>query len=265
MTPQIPHEKYKILLNNLSKYPKLAIAFSGGIDSTLLAHVAKQAKINVLLITVASPLFSKYDEQLSKKIAKKLHLPHIIINQTLEKKVIENTTNRCYYCKHEEATTWIKEAHKRGYPTVVDGANYDDLKDPYRPGIRACSKLGIYHPLADVKITKADIRTIARQQGIPTWNQPANACLASRVQYGEKITIPKLKQIEQAEDILRYYSPTIRVRLHHNITRIEVPIEYLQTIIKNRTKIISQLKTIGLTYITLDLEGHRSGSMHEGK
>ena len=103
------------------------------------------------------------------------------------------------------------------------------------------------------------------QQGIPTWNQPANACLASRVQYGEKITIPKLKQIEQAEDILRHYSPTIRVRLHHNITRIEVPIEYLQTIIKNRTKIISQLKTIGLTYITLDLEGHRSGSMHEGK
>jgi uncharacterized protein len=264
MTSQIPHEKYKNLLKNLSKYRKLAIAFSGGIDSTLLAYAAKQEKIKVILITVTSPLFSHHDEQLAKQIAQQMHLPHILIHQTIEKNVIDNTTRRCYHCKHEEATSWINEAQQRGYPTIADGANYDDLQDPHRPGIQACSKLGIHHPLADAKITKTDIRIIARQQGITTWNQPANACLASRIQYGEKITTEKLKQIEQAEDLLRNYSPMIRVRLHHHVTRIEVPIEYLHTIITNRTTILPQLKAIGLTYITLDLEGYRSGSMHEG-
>ena len=265
MTQKTIQHKYNTLLKNLKKYPNLAIAFSGGIDSTLLAYAAKQAKIDTLLITVTSPMFSQHEKNLTKTIAKQMNIPHILTHQSLEKNVINNDTMRCYHCKHEEATTWLQEAHKKGYSTIADGANYDDLKDSHRPGIKACSKLGIQHPLAQAKITKKDIRTIAQQHGLPTWNLPANACLASRIQYGERITTQKLQQIEQAEDYLRTYSPTIRVRLHNTIARIEVPIEHLPTIITHRTDILHHLKNIGLTYITLDLEGYRSGSMHEGQ
>jgi uncharacterized protein len=259
-----PKQKFKILQKNLTKFPRLAIAFSGGIDSTLLAHGAKQAGISIILITVTSPLFSHYDEQMAKQIAQQMKLPHILVKQSLEKDVIKNTTMRCFHCKLGEASVWIKEAHNRGYPIIADGANFDDITDPHRPGIQACTQLKIKHPLADAYITKEDIRTIAHQQNIPTWNQPANACLASRIQYGEKITTAKLHKIEQAEEFLRTYSPTIRVRLHQNIARIEVPIECQSTILTNKKIIIKKMKNIGFIYITLDLDGYRSGSMHEG-
>jgi uncharacterized protein len=256
-------DKYHLLLNKLKEKKKIAVAFSGGIDSTLLAYAAKQAEIDSLLITVTSPFFSKFDEKITVKIASNLGLKHVLIPNNLDIDVVKNPINRCYYCKKDEAKTWKKIAEQNGYPIVADGCNIDDVNDEHRPGILACNEEGIWHPLAELNITKTEIRNISRFLGIEIWDRPSNACLASRIQYGEEITIPKLEKIEMAEDFLRKISPQVRVRLHNNIARIEVPISQLKAILILREKIISFMHKLGFVYVTLDLEGYRSGSMNE--
>ncbi len=256
-------DKYNLLLKKLKEKKKIAVAFSGGIDSTLLAYAAKQAEIDSLLITVTSPFFSKFDEKITVKIASNLGLKHVLIPHNLDIDVVKNPINRCYYCKKDEAKTWKKIAEQNGYPIVADGCNIDDVNDEYRPGILACNEEGIWHPLAELNITKTEIRNISRFLGIEIWDRPSNACLASRIQYGEEITIPKLEKIEMAEDFLRKISPQVRVRLHNNIARIEVPISQLKAILTLREKIISFMHKLGFVYITLDLEGYRSGSMNK--
>ncbi len=256
-------DKYYVLLKILKEKKKIAIAYSGGVDSTLLAYAAKQAEIEALLITISSPFFSKFDEDMAVKIAEDLGFFHILVNHDLDVNAIRNPINRCYYCKNNEAEMWKKIAKKHGFSIVADGCNFDDIKDKHRPGILACNEQGIWHPLADVNITKSEIRNIARNIGISIWDRPSNACLASRIQFGEKITIQKLKMIEKAEDFLRKISPQVRVRLHQNIARIEVPICYLNAILKMRARIMSFMHKIGFVYITLDLGGYISGSMHE--
>lgn len=263
MTKKEYMDKYHFLIKKLKEKKKIAIAFSGGIDSTLLAYAAKQAKIDVLLITVTSPFFSKFDENITVKIANDLDFSHILVSQDLDYKVVKNPINRCYYCKNDEAEIWKKTADKHGFSIVADGCNFDDVRDEHRPGILACNEKGIWHPLAEANITKKDIRNIAKTIEISTWNRPSNACLASRIQFGEEITIQKLQMIEKAEDFLRNISPQVRVRLHQNIARIEVPICYLNDILRMREKIISYFHKIGFVYITLDLNGYVSGSMHE--
>jgi uncharacterized protein len=256
-------DKYHILINKLKKKKKLAVAFSGGIDSTLLAYAAKQAEIDSLLITVTSPFFSKFDKNLTVEISSNLGFNHVLVPHNLDKEVVKNPINRCYYCKKDEAKTWKKIAEKHGYSIIADGCNIDDILDQYRPGILACNEEGVWHPLAESNITKTEIRNISRILGIEIWDRPSNACLASRIQFGEEITIQKLEMIERAEDFLRKISPQIRVRLHKNIARIEVPISQLKTILTIREKIISFMHNLGFVYVTLDLEGYRSGSMNK--
>jgi len=256
-------DKYHFLLKTLKEKKKIAIAFSGGIDSTLLAYAAKQAEIAALLITITSPFFSKFDENMAVKIADGLGFCHILVTHDLDVKVIRNPINRCYYCKNDEAKIWKKIAEKHEFSIVADGCNIDDVQDEHRPGILACNKQGIWHPLAEVNLTKKDIREIARTIDISTWDRPSNACLASRIQFGEEITIQKLQMIEKAEDFLRKISPQVRVRLHQNIARIEVPICHLDAILKMRERVISFMRKIGFIYITLDLGGYTSGNMHE--
>lgn len=256
-------DKYHLLLKTLKDKKKIAIAFSGGIDSTLLAYAAKQAEIVTLLITITSPFFSKFDENMAVKIASDLGFYHVLVPHDLDANVVKNPINRCYYCKNDEAKIWKKIAEQHGYSIVADGCNVDDVQDEHRPGILACNKKGIWHPLAEVNITKMEIRNIARAIGISIWNRPSNACLASRIQFGEEITIQKLQMIEKAEDFLRKISPQVRVRLHQNIARIEVPISYLKNVLTIRKEIVSFMHKIGFVYITLDLRGYRSGSMHE--
>lgn len=255
--------KYNMLLNKLKDKKNVAIAFSGGIDSTLLAYAAKQVDVDTLLITVTSPFFSKFDEEMTIKIASNLGLNHILISHDLDSYVVKNPINRCYYCKKNEAKTWKNIAEQNGYSIVADGCNIDDLHDKDRPGILACNEEGIWHPLAESNITKREIRNIARILGIMIWDKPSNACLASRIKYGEEITIPKLEMIEMAEDFLRKISPQVRVRLHQNIARIEVPISQLKALLSIREEIISFMHKLGFVYVTLDLEGYRSGSMNE--
>lgn len=170
---------------------------------------------------------------------------------------------RCYYCKSDEAKICKDVAKEHGFSIVADGTNYDDIKDSRRPGVKASSEHEIWHPLAEVKITKKEGRNILKELGLSIWNRPSNACLASRIMYGEEITLEKLARIEKAEDFLREISPQIRVRLHKNITRIEIPIEFLIDVLRKREEIVEYMKKIGFIYITLDLEGFRSGSMHE--
>lgn len=255
--------KYNILLNKLKEKKNVAIAFSGGIDSTLLAYAAKQAEIDTLLITVTSPFFAKFDEKMTVDIATNLSLNHMLVPQDLDKDVVKNPINRCYFCKKDEAKTWKKIAEQNGYSIVADGCNNDDVHDEHRLGILACNEEGIWHPLAELNITKREIRNIARILGIVIWDRPSNACLASRIKYGEEITIPKLEMIEKAEDFLRKISPKVRVRLHQNIARIEIQISQLKAILTIRSEIISFMHKLGFVYVTLDLEGYRSGSMNE--
>lgn len=255
--------KYNYLLKTLKEKEKIAIAFSGGIDSTLLTYAAKQAEIEALLITVTSPFFSKFDENMALEIASDLSFNHILVPHDLDINVVKNPINRCYYCKKDEAETWKKIAAQQGYSIVADGCNIDDVQDQHRPGVLACNEQGIWHPLAEANITKIEIRDIARIIGIPIWNRPSNACLASRIQFGEEITIQKLQMVETAEDFLRKISPQVRVRLHRNIARIEVPVSHLKDILNMREKIISFMRKIGFVFIALDLGGYRSGSMHE--
>ena len=256
-------DKYSILLTKLEEKKKLAIAFSGGIDSTLLAYAAKQVGIDTLLITVTSPLFSSYDKKMAIEIAHELGIRHVLIPHDLDPHVSRNEPLRCYHCKGDEARLWKNVAEQHGYSFVADGSNFDDIQDERRPGVKACSELGIWHPLADVNITKMDVRNIAKNLGITIWNRPSNACLASRIRFGEGITIRKLEMIEKAEDFIRKISPQLRVRLHQNIARIEVPICFLDNILSKREEIVEYFKKIGFVYITLDLDGYRSGSMHE--
>lgn len=255
--------KYDLLLEKMKDKKQVAVAFSGGVDSTLVAYAAKESGNNVILITLTSPLFSSYDENISKLVAKELDLKQIIMHHDLDEDVAKNEKLRCYYCKKDEAKIWVDLANKYSFSTVADGANYDDTKDIRRPGVKACNEIGIWHPLAEARIKKNDVRVIAKELGISIWNRPSNACLASRVKFGEKITIEKLKMIEKAEDYLRDISSVIRVRLHNNIARIEVPTEFLNEIIAKREEIVENLKKIGLIYITIDLEGFRTGSMNE--
>lgn len=257
-------EKYTLLLRILREKKKVAVAFSGGLDSSFVAYAAKQAGIDILLLTVASPLFSKHDQKMAKQFAETINARHVLVFTPLDEDVIRNDPMRCFHCKNNEAKMWVFTAKEHGFSLVADGINYDDIHDERRPGVLASSNNGIWHPLAEMKITKKEIRTIAKNLGLPNWNQPSNACLASRVAFGEEITEEKLRRIENAEEFLRTFSPQVRVRLHHTIARVEVPVENIPPFLSKRKEIVDCMKKLGFAYITLDLIGYRSGSMHEG-
>ena len=256
-------EKYSLLLKKMKEKGKVAVAFSGGVDSSLVAYVAKQAGIESLLITLTSPLFPSYELKMAKEIASQLKIPHVIFRHSFHAEIAKNDVRRCYYCKTHEAKLWKEIAKKHGFNVVADGSNFDDLQDKKRPGVKASSEQGIWHPLAEAKITKKEARDMAKKLGLKIWNKPSNACLASRIAYGEEITLKKLKMVEEAEDFLRTISPQIRVRFHKSIARIEVPIEKMNDVLKRKREIVAYLKKLGFIYVTLDLEGYRSGSMHE--
>ncbi|MDW7675107.1 MAG: ATP-dependent sacrificial sulfur transferase LarE, partial [Bacillota bacterium] len=176
-----------------------------------------------------------------------------------------NPNNRCYYCKKELFTKLISIAKEKGYTYVVDGANFDDLGD-YRPGLTAGRELGVRSPLQEAKLTKADIRLLSKELELPTWEKPAKACLSSRFPYGTEITVEKIKQVEQGEELLEDLGFTqFRLRHHGDLARVEIPLAEFYKVMSEeiRAKIVAGLKNLGFTYIALDLDGFRSGSMNE--
>ncbi|HEY4695545.1 MAG TPA: ATP-dependent sacrificial sulfur transferase LarE [Candidatus Hydromicrobium sp.] len=263
---KISEKKFFKLKKIIKEMDSVIIAFSGGSDSSfLLATAAELLGEKVIAVTAKSPTYPGRELKDAKAIANRLNCRHIIINtDELElEEFINNPRNRCYFCKKELFLKLISMKNKYKFNFVADGTNYDDL-NTIRPGLKALKELGIRSPLAEAGLTKEEIRKHSRLLNLSTWNKPALACLSSRFPYGEKISKSKLRKIEKAENFL--YSlgfRQIRVRYHHPIARIEIEKEEIPRMLQHniREKIIKRLKKMEFEYITLDLEGYRTGSM----
>jgi len=241
---------------------RVAVAFSGGTDSAFLLKALRDAlgPGNVLAVTVRSEFSTMAEMRDAARLAKSLGVKHIVLTAKLlpDPKIRANTPLRCYYCKKKIFSLIKKEALERGYRIVVDASNIDDRKD-YRPGRLALKQLGILSPLEDAGMTKARIRALSKMAGLPTWDKPANACLATRIPYGEKITRRNLKMAERAEDIVRrdIGEGRLRVRVHGDLARIEVPKERIGKVLALGSITIKGLHALGFRHITVDMEGYR--------
>lgn len=261
-------EKLELLKDIIRKKGSAAVAFSGGVDSTFLIRVAKEVLDDKLIaVTATSSTYPERELNEAIKYAKDFGVKHIIISS--EELDIEgfasNPKNRCYYCKKELFTKVKEVALENGVEYVFDGSNLDDNGD-YRPGMLAAKELLVVSPLKEAGLTKKDIRDLSKEYGLETWNKPAFACLSSRFPYGNKITLPKLKMIDKAEQFLLDMGIIqVRVRHHGEIARIEVAPEEREKFfnIEFMDKISSKFKEIGFIYTTLDIAGYRTGSMNE--
>lgn len=256
------------LKESIKAYGSVAVAYSGGVDSTFLLKVAHDVLGDkVIAVTAKSSTYPEREFKEAKKLAEKIGVKHIVIvSEELDiEGFSKNPTNRCYYCKKELFTKIREIAKENNVNMVLDGSNLDDVGD-YRPGMIAAKELGVVSPLKLAELTKNDIRKFSREFGLPTWDKPSFACLSSRVPYGSEITRPKLTMIEKAEQFLLDLGfRQVRVRHHGDIARIEVAAEEREKIfsIEMMDKISKELKNIGFKYVTFDLAGYRTGSMNE--
>jgi uncharacterized protein len=267
---QIPRIKQKLdtLQHILKGMGSLVLAYSGGVDSTFLLRVSKEVLgDNVLAVTAVSPMYTQEEYERATKMARSLGVRHLSI-QTKElenPEFLKNSPRRCYYCKKELFQELRAIADKEGLSFVADASNQDDRSD-YRPGLIAGKEDGIRGPLIEAGLKKNEIRALSREMGLPTWDLPSMACLASRFPYGEILTLEKIKRVDQAEKFLRDLGfQHVRVRSHDKIARIEVcaNLAHKLTNLGLGLKVARELKRLGFIYVTLDLEGYRTGSLNE--
>lgn len=261
-------DKQEELEKLLESYKRVAVAFSSGVDSTYLLKMAQKVLgENVMAVTASSCSFPKRELEEAKTFCRENGIRHIVVES--EELDIDgfrqNPKNRCYLCKHELFEKILSIAKENGIETVVEASNTDDDGD-YRPGLVAVKELGIESPLRRVGLSKKEIREYSKELGLPTWNKQSFACLSSRFVYGETISEEKLAMVDQAEQLLLDMGfHQLRVRIHDKLARIEVQPSEFEKIMQeeNRTKIFHKLKQYGFTYVTLDLQGYRTGSMNE--
>jgi pyridinium-3,5-biscarboxylic acid mononucleotide sulfurtransferase len=252
----------------LTDIQSCVVAFSGGVDSAYLAVVANDVLAeNALAVTAASPSYPMSQRRTAEAVVQQFGIRHEMIRSTemRDPNYVANTPDRCYFCKQELYTRLQDIARSRGFRHVVDGNNVDDIGD-YRPGRRAAADLQVRSPLIEANLRKADIRELSRKLGLQTWNQPASACLSSRIPYGSEVTPEKLRMIERSEELLRSLGfSQCRVRHHGEVARIEIErtdlaramnLELFDTISRG-------LKKIGFKFVALDLDGYRTGALNE--
>ncbi|MDD1717133.1 MAG: ATP-dependent sacrificial sulfur transferase LarE [Methanoregulaceae archaeon] len=260
------NQKVQALRKIFSSYRSVLISYSGGVDSALLANIAHDVLGDRASCAILdSPVLPRRALIDAKNIAARIGIVCAVLPDPLLdcKEFSDNPPDRCYFCKKAGAALLRHHARLVGADALVDGLNISDC-DQYRPGIRASDEEGIRHPFIDAGITKQEIRVIARKMGLPFWNKPSEACLSSRIAYSESITVPKLAMIEAAEDILKDFGLSqVRVRLHQELARIEIPVSELEILLPRRNEIVHAFRNLGFHYVTLDLEGFRSGSMDE--
>ena len=256
------------LVDILSKMDKVIIAYSGGVDSAFLAAVANEVLgNNALSVTAVSPSLASSELEEAESLAQDLGLNYRTINTNeIEREDYSaNNPDRCFFCKDELYSHLIKFCGEENYSFVVNGTNVDDLGD-YRPGLDAATQYGVRSPLVEASLEKKDIRVLSREMGLPNWDKPAQACLSSRIPYGTMVTVEALTTIAKAEKYLREKGfKQLRVRHHENIARIEISADDFDVLTSEplRTEVPSYFKSLGYSYVTLDLEGFRSGSLNE--
>ncbi|HLP07154.1 MAG TPA: ATP-dependent sacrificial sulfur transferase LarE [Opitutaceae bacterium] len=265
-SPSTLDEKYQRLLAILASHGRVAVAFSGGVDSSFLCRAARDAVgDDALAITVTGPMMPSDDLATAREVAALTGIRHVFIDDPeLDEPVAANPVNRCYHCKKIEFARIAEVAQQHGIATVLDGSNLDDESD-YRPGLTALAELKVVSPLRAAGLRKADIRELSRELGLPTWDKPAAACLGSRVPYGERITLEKLRAIDRAEQTLRAHGfRQCRVRHHGDIARIEVaPAERSRFFDAELLDAVSrEIKAAGFRYVCLELEGYQMGSLN---
>lgn len=261
-------KKYENLTQLIGGMGRTLIAFSGGVDSTFLAKVAYGVLgLDAVAVTALSPTYPATELEEAKVYAAEIGIEHRLIEtHELEKEEYAvNNPDRCFHCKKELFTEMQVIAAEEGFETIVYGGIMDDLGD-HRPGMEAAELLNARAPLVEAELQKHEIRELSKELGLPTWDKPAGACLASRIPYGMRVTLEKLHQVDQAEHFLHKLGfRLVRVRHHGDIARIEAPPEYLPRLFENdaHTRIVATLKEIGFKYVALDMQGYRTGSLNE--